>query len=204
MGGTGSSIGELIDVLADQDLPLIALGTIPMRGENAIVKVNSVRAINELAQSRAQTFMIVDNARADELVRDVPMADYYSHMNAAIVEPLDGMNRLNSREDLHSLRSFDGEEFRKLLLAGGVMNYGTAELSHLTLDELNEAVHHSLRAGELMPPGFEPSSMSYIAVILEAAESTLAKVPMSVNRSFPSALEERNPRRSHRSRYLQF
>lgn len=183
-GGTGSSLGALIEVLADVPLPLLALVTIPMRGENAIVKVNAVRAINQLASAPLRSLMIVDNARADELVRDAPMADYYRRINAAIVEPLDSLNRLNSRSELKSLRSFDGEEFRKLLLAGGVLNYGHVRLNAFSEQELNEATHHCLRAGELMPPGFEPNNVAYLAAIITASAQTLARVPMSVIDNF--------------------
>lgn len=183
-GGTGSSLRALIDALQEQPLPLLALVTLPMRGENAIVKVNAVRALSQLTDANIRNLMIVDNARADELVRDASMSEYYAKVNQAIIEPIDQLNRLNSREDLQSLRSFDGEELRKLLLAGGVLNYGSMTIGHLTLQELNEAVHHCLRAGELMPPGFEPTNVSYLAVIISASTPTLAKVPMSVIDSF--------------------
>ena len=65
--------------------------------------------------------MMVANARLEALFPDVDVLSYYPTANAAIVDALDEFNRLNSRMELRSIRSFDGEDLRKVLLSGGVV-----------------------------------------------------------------------------------
>ncbi len=183
-GGTGSAVAHLAQLLSTQSLPVIALATLPMRGENAIVKVNAVKAVGELTKAPLSSLMLIDNARADTLAQGASMAEYYTQVNRAIVEPLDNLNRLNARDELHSLRSFDGEELRKLLLTGGILNYNAIELEELSLESLNNTVHQCLSQGRLMPPGFDEQNISYLALILEASATTLSNVPMAMIDAF--------------------
>ncbi len=178
-GGTGSSLRALVAALEPLALPLVALMTLPTDDESGIVKVNAVRAVNELIDAPMLGWIFVDNQRLSELNQDVSIVDYFAHVNDRIASPIDGLNRLNDREDVRSIRSFDGEDLRKLLLSGGVLNYGTVELPQLTADEVVGALRDALDDSELMPRGFDVGSVSYLGWVVEAPEAALAGVPMS-------------------------
>lgn len=178
-GGTGSSVAELINVLADEDLPLIALMTLPTEGESGLAKVNAVRAINELVDAPLLGWIFIDNGRIASLNRDISVMDYYAHINGQIIQPLDALNRLNARDDVRPIRSFDGEDFRKLLLSGGVLNYAVAKVPSLSTEEVVGTVKDCLESSEIMPSGFDITRMSYLGLVIEAPESVLANVPIS-------------------------
>lgn len=175
-GGTGSALNQLVETLKDEGLPMVGLMTLPMDSESGIVKVNAVRAINQLVDAPLDGWVFVDNARISKLNQDVSIVDYFAHINGRIAAPLDELNTLNEREDLSAIRSFDGEDFRKLLLAGGVLHYDVVELPALGTDSILGAVRSSLESGELMPSGFEVDSVAYLGLVLEASEEALSKV----------------------------
>ena len=179
-GGTGSSIIELVNVLKDDELPLLGLMTLPTESESGIAKVNAVRAINEIVDSPLLGWIFVDNGRIASLNADVAVADYFAHINSQIAAPLDTFNRLNARQDMKAIRSFDGEDFRKLLLSGGVLNYGFSELPGISTEEVVGTVRDCVESSELMPSGFDIERLSYLGLVLEAPESALAAVPISV------------------------
>ncbi|MCK6552231.1 hypothetical protein L6R52_40750, partial [Myxococcota bacterium] len=179
-GGTGSSIAELIKVVKSEELPIVALVTLPTEGESGIAKVNAVRAINELVDAPLLGWIFVDNARIGDLNQDISVVDYFAHINGQIASPIDALNRLNDRDDIKAIRSFDGEDFRKLILSGGVLNYGIATLPNITTEEVVGTIRDAIEASELMPAGFEMSRLSYLGIVIEASESVLAGTPISV------------------------
>lgn len=178
-GGTGSSLAALARVLEPEGLPLVALATLPSGNESGITKVNAMRAINELVAMPLLGWIFVDNSRLAELNQDVSIVDYFAHVNGQIASPIDALNRLNDRHDLKSIRSFDGEDLRKLLLSGGVMSYGVVELPNVTVDEVVGALRDSLESSDLMPAGFDMASVSYLGLVVEATDAALAETPIS-------------------------
>lgn len=175
-GGTGSALNQLVETLKDEGLPMVGLMTLPMDSESGIVKVNAVRAINQLVDAPLDGWVFVDNARISKLNQDVSIVDYFAHINGRIAAPLDELNALNEREDLAAIRSFDGEDFRKLLLAGGVLSYNVLELPKLGTEAILSAVRSSLESGELMPSGFDLDSVAYLGLVIEAGEEELSQV----------------------------
>lgn len=189
-GGTGSSLAELVNVLADEDLPIVALMTLPTEGESALAKVNAVRAINEIVDAPLLGWVFVDNGRIASLNQDISVVDYYAHINGQIVHPLDALNRLNARSDVRPIRSFDGEDFRKLLLSGGVLNYATTQIPKISTDEVVGAVKDCLDASEIMPGGFDMARLSYVGLVIEAPESALAEAPISTFEEIAETLKD--------------
>ena len=190
-GGTGSALAELVEVLKNEDLPLVALMTLPTDGESALAKVNAVRAVNEIVNAPLLGWIFADNARISALHPNISVVDYFSHINARIIEPLDALNGLNARPDVTPIRSFDGEDFRKMLLSGGVLNYALAELDQLSVDEVVGAVERSIEDSELMPAGFELSRLSYLGLVIEAPENELAKTSIRLFETVASELKSR-------------
>jgi tubulin-like protein CetZ len=179
-GGTGSSVAELIKVLEGHELPMVALMTLPTETESGIAKVNAVRAINEVVNADLMGWIFVDNGRIAKLNPDVSIVDYYAHINGEIASPIDALNRLNDRGKLRAIRSFDGEDYRKLLLSGGVLNYSVTELPEITVEEVVGTVRDSIEASELMPAGFDLKKMSYLGLVIEGSDKALSSTPISV------------------------
>ena len=189
-GGTGSAVATLIEVLEEEDLPLIGLMTLPTEAESGLAKVNAVRTINEVVDAGLLGWVFIDNGRLASLNLDVSVTEYYGAVNGQIVEPLDALNRLNSRDNIRPIRSFDGEDFRKLLLAGGVLNYATTEIQDLTVDEIVGAVKKKVQSSDLMPSGFDIERVSYLGLIIEAPTTALANTPIAVFEQFHDSLKK--------------
>ncbi len=179
-GGTGSSVSALVEILKDESLPLMALMTLPTEGESGLAKVNAVRAVNEMVDAQLLGWVFADNARIASLNPNVSIVDYYAHINGQIAAPIDALNCLNAREDLTPIRSFDGEDFRKLLLSGGVLNYAVAELPGISIEEVVGTIRDCIEESDIMPAGFDIARISYLGIVIEASESALAESPISV------------------------
>jgi cell division GTPase FtsZ len=178
-GGTGSALSELIRVLADLELPLVALGALPSEHESGIAKVNALRAINDVVAESVQGLIFMDNGR---LARDhgkISVDRYYPEINKLIMEPLDALNRLNTRRELTPIRSLDGEDIRTLMLSSGIMSFMTTTLRGLTRDGVVQAVHDGLLHNSMQPEGVQLKSISYLGLVIEAPEGMLADTPFS-------------------------
>ncbi|MCB9666604.1 MAG: hypothetical protein H6715_00555 [Myxococcales bacterium] len=191
-GGTGSAIRELVKVITDIATPIVCLVTLPMDSESGIAKVNAVRAINELLESALDGWILVDNAQLAAHNPDAAAFNYLSLINQQIIEPLDAFNRLNEAPDMHAIRAFDGEDFRKVLLAGGIVHYDTMECMEPSLDasRVLQLVQQSLDGGTLMPAGFNPGHLSHLALIVQTPEAVLAETPMAMFNQLNEELKE--------------
>lgn len=178
-GGTGSSVSELVSVLAALDLPMIVLATLPNEYESGIAKVNAVRAVSDLVKHENIGWIFADNSRLSTQHGGVSLDKYFEKVNSVIIRPLDELNRLNNRKGIHPIRSLDGEDFRALLLSNGVLNYSEGVLQILTVDSVIERVREALQQSSMMPHGFSPEEVAYMGVVLEAGEEVLRGTPFS-------------------------
>jgi cell division GTPase FtsZ len=178
-GGTGSAVAELIRVLAELELPIIVLATLPSEHESGIAKVNAVRAINELVKESVLGWIFIDNSRLGKNHGEVSLDRYYPEINKIIMEPIDALNHLNGRDDVSPIRSLDGEDIRSLMLSSGIMSFVTASLPRLTGDTLIQAVRDGLLHNSVQPEGFQLENVSYLGVVIEAPEAMLADTPFS-------------------------
>jgi cell division GTPase FtsZ len=179
-GGTGSCAAEFCKVIEDLALPIVIVTTLPHGYESGIAKVNALCGVRDLATTPSGGWVLIDNARLAKLHRGASIGTYFETINRAIVEPLDIFNRLNERESTHAIRTLDGEDFRTLLLAGGVLNYATATLPKLAADGVVEAVRGSLADNPMMPTGGSLADVSYLGLVIEASERALAESPFSL------------------------
>jgi cell division GTPase FtsZ len=178
-GGTGSAVSELIRVLAELELPIIVLATLPSEHESGIAKVNAVRAISELVKENVLGWLFVDNSRLARNHGDVSLDRYYPEINKIIMEPLDALNHLNSRNEITPIRSLDGEDIRSLMLSSGIMSFVTTTMPKLTGDGLIQAVRDGLLHNSVQPEGFQLENISYLGLVIEAPESMLADTPFT-------------------------
>lgn len=181
-GGTGSSIRELVKIVSQIAVPIVCMVTLPMDSESGIAKVNAVRAINELLESALDGWILIDNAQLASHNPDAVARNYFALINQQIIHPFDELNRLNERPGSHAIRAFDGEDFRKVLLAGGILHYDIIRCDDTSLDStrIMELVQRSLEDSRLMPAGFDPAHLSHLALIVETPESVLAHTPMAM------------------------
>jgi cell division GTPase FtsZ len=176
-GGTGSAVGELVKILSDLSLPILVLATLPNDHESGIAKVNAVRAINELVKENLLGWVFVDNSRLAKNHGDVAFGKYYTEINKLILEPIDALNRLNSRDEITAIRSLDGEDFRTLLLSGGILSFSTTTLPRLSADTVLQAVREGALRSSVNPEGFQLENVSYMGVVIEAPDAMLADTP---------------------------
>jgi cell division GTPase FtsZ len=176
-GGTGSAVAELIRTLADLSLPMIVLATLPNDHESGIAKVNAVRAVNELVKENLLGWIFVDNSRLAKNHGAVSLDKYYAEINKIILEPLDALNQLNSRDDITAIRSLDGEDFRTLLLSGGIVTFASCQMPRLSVDGVIQAVRDGVLHSSINPEGFQLENVSYMGVVIEAPDSMLADTP---------------------------
>ena len=176
-GGTGSAVGELIKILSDLSLPVLVVATLPNDHESGIAKVNAVRAVNELVKENLLGWVFVDNARLAKNHGDVAFSKYYAEINKLILEPIDALNKLNSRDEITAIRSLDGEDFRTLLLSGGILSFSTTTLPRLSADAVLHAVREGALHSSVNPEGFQLENVSYMGVVIEAPDAMLADTP---------------------------
>ena len=180
-GGTGSAVAELLSELAQLDLPIVVLATLPTDNESAIAKVNAVRAINEMvAQQRVLGYVFIDNARLAKDHGGMSFDRYYSEINRLIVDPLDALNRLNGRDELVPIRTLDGEDFRRLMLSSGILSFAVSKLPRLSAEALLDAVTEGLLHSHMHPDGYRFENITYLGLVIEAPESVLANAPFAM------------------------
>lgn len=180
-GGTGSVVGELVRVLEDLDVPILAVTTLPSASESGITKVNAIKAVNQLVTSPLSGRIFIDNDRLVEAFPDLDVVSYYPAVNAKVLSPLDEMNRLNAREDVWSIRTFDGEDLRKVLLSGGVLQTHVAKLDEkrpLDADELVRVVSECVGGGAHLAQGLTLAEVAYLALVIVGPERALRATPM--------------------------
>ena len=136
-----------------------------------------MRGTNALVQMEGLSWIFVDNSRLAEAHSDVPMDRYYETINNVIVEPLDALNRMNSSSELLPIRTLDGEDLRRLLLAGGVINYASVELQSLEVDAVLKSLGNALQSSAIMPSGYALDQVATIGIVIQAPDEILSRTP---------------------------
>lgn len=178
-GGTGSSASELVRVLEDLNLPMMVLATLPTENESGMAKVNAMRGAAALVDLQGLSWIFVDNSRLARQHGDVSMDRYFDTINSVIVSPLDSINRINHTSDLRPIRTLDGEDLRRLLLAGGVINYADNQLASLDVDSVLTSVREALLSSSIMPAGYALEQVATIGIVIQAPEKMLTRTPFS-------------------------
>jgi hypothetical protein len=179
-GGIGSCTPELVALLHEQGVPIVALTALPHHHESGLAKVNALCAIRDLAQARPFGWVMIDDAKLARLHRDVPINAYFETINRAIVEPLDAWNRLNERDSAVPIRALGSEDLRTLLLAGGILCFHARELAKLSALDVIDTVRTGLADNPIMPSGSELADVAYLGLVIEAPEAVLAQIPFSL------------------------
>ncbi|MBN2361599.1 MAG: HEAT repeat domain-containing protein [Deltaproteobacteria bacterium] len=179
-GGTGSCISELAAMLEPLQIPLLALATLPSEAESGIVKVNAVRAASALVERPFAGRLIIDNQRIIGAFGDVDVLSYYPQVNREILAPLHALNVLNMSHENQSLRSFDSEDLRKVLLSSGVLVVGSQEIDQISGMEARELlgiVRKQIDGGRLLAAGLPLDKVAYLGAVLVAPAGVLKETP---------------------------
>jgi len=175
-GGTGSAVGDLIRALGPLSLPLVVMATLPNEHESGIAKVNAVKAINVIVKENLLGWVFVDNSRLAQANGDVALDRYFPVVNKQICEPIDAFNGLNAREDYVPIRALDGEDFRALLLSGGILNVASVSLPQLNVETVMQGVRDAIQYSAVMPEGFSIEQLSYLGLVLEGPAASLEQM----------------------------
>jgi cell division GTPase FtsZ len=192
-GGTGSAVDELIKVLEPLEIPLVVLATLPSDGESGIAKVNAVRAVDAITRLPVAGRFFVDNGRLLESFPGVDVISYFQKVNARVLGPLDELNRLNVRDDTWSIKTFDGEDLRKVLLSSGALLIHTARLKEgvLASADLVDAAVKCIDGGEFLAKGTDEKKVAYLSVVVAGPEKSLKATPMQVFEEAAAELKQR-------------
>lgn len=182
-GGTGSSCDAMIEVLAPLEIPILAVTTLPADNESGITKVNAVKSANGIVEADLAGRLFLDNERLQERFPDIDVVNYYPTINAKVLGPLDEINRLNGQSDLWSIRSFDGEDLRKVLLSGGVLQQAIEKIptdEALTSERLVNIVQSCVDGGKHGATGLSLADCAYVALVIVGPEALLKETPARV------------------------
>lgn len=178
-GGTGSAASELVKTIEDLHLPIVVLATLPTENESGMAKVNAVRGASALLQQQNLSWIFVDNSRLAKRHCDVGIDRYFDTINSVIVSPIDAINRINHGTDQRPIRTLDGEDLRRLLLSGGIINYATDQLPGLEAGAVVQNIREALGSSSLMPTGYALEEVTTIGVVIQAPEDMLSHTPFS-------------------------
>ncbi|MBM4360951.1 MAG: hypothetical protein FJ096_22860 [Deltaproteobacteria bacterium] len=187
-GGTGGNLAELVNLLAAQEFPVLALGVLPSASEGHRTKTNALWALNELVDSAAEAILLIDNDKLFAVGSGANAVRFMNDCNLAFVRSFDALNCLAGRESLRPLRTFDPNDLRQVMRFGGVTVFGAERVQgDLTSESLVAAFRDALSRNELLAGGFETQDAVMVASVLTANESTLADVS---SREFDEYLRE--------------
>lgn len=182
-GGSGAGSCEtLVDLLADSGKPLVVITVLPMDTEDSQTKSNALETLSKLAKfaqtKRINNLIVIDNAKIENIFKDVSQIEFYNVANKVIVDPIDVFNTLSSMPS--AVKSLDPMEFSKIFLdSEGLTIYGEFSVSNYIDDTaIAEAVINNL-TNNLLATGFDLKQSKYVGYIIAANKEVWSKIPAS-------------------------
>lgn len=167
----------------DVDKRVGVILTLPMNTEAASMRVamNSISVatkISDLADSGSITpLIILDNDRARETYKRVPMLNFWPTLNEGIVGLFDAFNKVSMWQS--NLTSFDPADYATVIQSGGHTIMGLTSVKRdQCADETQilKVVSASLDR-TLLADGFDMSTATYAASIVVGDPETMSNVP---------------------------
>lgn len=177
-GGTGSAIGDFLESFDRDIAPTVALVTLPSGGQPAQRKTHALRAVQQLTQAELQGMVLIDDGRLAEKESSLSVLDFYNRVNEQVVDPLDALNRLDSREDLSPVRGIQANRLQQILTRGGVLAYGVRDVKDLDLETIGEAVMGIVADGEVVAGELDPGTIGTMQIALVAPKAVLENTPV--------------------------
>lgn len=180
-GGTGGNLAELVNMLALQEFPVLAVGVLPSAAEGHRTKTNALWAVNELLDSAAEAIFLVDNDKLFSRNAASSAVQFMDDCNATFVKAFDAWNQLASAGGLRAIRTFDPNDLRQVLRFGGVTMFGSVPVEgKLSRDSLVSAFLDVLNKNPILASGFESQDAVMVGSIVVATDGVLETVSASV------------------------
>ncbi|MBI4701111.1 MAG: hypothetical protein HY744_08125, partial [Deltaproteobacteria bacterium] len=184
-GGTGGNLAALVEMIASKGFAVIALAVLPASSESYEVKVNALRALNELLDANFSSLVIVDNQKLYARFAGAGVDKFLREANAAVARAFDELNRLPGDEGLTSIRSFDASDLRQALLSGAVTVFGSRDVDEpLGRESLLQAFDGIVNDNELLASGFAQNEIVMVGSLIAANGQVLAETPATVFEEF--------------------
>lgn len=190
-GGTGACLPALIEILSALGRPILAAFVMPAEDEPSPVKVNAVRACNRLLSSGAQGLLALG---AGQYVGAGQVASPAASVASGLADVVHEINRIGIREDLTSVRTFDGEDLRRVLFAGRFVTLGHRGLDpsvELTSDAVVDAFAGIATGSAPLLGGHAIERSSFAALALMMPRRMLTSTPSRVFERAAAMLRER-------------
>lgn len=188
-GGTGGNLGQVVTLLADSGLPVIALAVLPASAESHTAKVNALQGINTLLDAPFEALCVVDNQRLHTAFADAGIEGFLRSGNAALVSAFDALNGVEATGDLTALRRLDPPELRHTLLSGGAVVFGSAPLDgSLRADPVLDTLRSVVTDHEVLGSGYEPGDAVVVSVVLVVGAEALADTPPTALQTLTDAI----------------
>lgn len=190
-GGTGACLPALVEILAALGRPILAAFVMPAEDEPSPVKVNAVRACNRLLSSGAHGLVALGAGRS---MTAASVATPAASVAGDLAEVVHEINRIGIREDLTSVRTFDGEDLRRVLFAGRFVTLGCRGLDPsvgLTSEAIVDAFAGIATGSAPLLAGHAIERSSFAALALLMPRRMLTSTPSRVFEGAAAALRER-------------
>jgi len=190
-GGTGANLAQVVELLARDERPVIAMAVLPASSESHTAKVNALQGINALLDVPFEALVMVDNQKVYAAFSSAGIDQFLHEGNRAVVSCFDELNKLSAQEGLSSIRSFDPQELRHTLLSGGVVVFGSRAIDDsLTPESLLEVVRSTIAQHEYLGGGYELEDAVVISAVTVSNADVLADTPATVFEDFSAALKK--------------
>ncbi len=189
-GGTGANLAQVVELLAGDDCPVIALAVLPSSSESHTAKVNALQGINALLDAPFEALMMVDNQKVYAAFSNAGIDQFLHEGNRAVVSAFDELNTLSGQGELSSIRSFDPQQYQHTLLSGGVVVFGSRTVDqNLSPESLMDTVRGALADHEYLGAGYELADAVVIGAVMVASADVLADTPATVFEDFSAELK---------------
>jgi len=181
-GGSGAGSHEVIlDVLANNGLPIVVICVLPSSNEDVQTKqnaLNTLASLAKLAQNNViNNLIVVDNSKLEILYSNVSHQDFFNVANKAVFSTLDAFNVFSMQPSIS--KSLDSMEFAKILIDGGGLGLtGELVVTDYASDDtaLAKAAIESLE-GNLFASGFDLGQAKFAGVIFAGNSEAWKNIP---------------------------
>lgn len=176
-GGTGGNLALLAERLEDLGRSISFMTVLPADFEGTQVKMNAVKAIDELTALNMGSTLMVDSATLIDRASEGGMMKLYERIDNLIVTPLDELNSISYDESLLPLYPFDPSDLRALMLQGGVMTLMRLDLLSEDISSPGRLIFRIWDKILRLAPvsGIDPTTASGCGVVLMAGEEAMSE-----------------------------
>ena len=174
-GGTGGNSALLAEKIRNLSESISFITVLPADFEGTQVKMNAVKAIQELSELNMGSIMMIDSAKLIDRPGEGGMMRFYERVGDLVVTPLDELNAISYDESLLPLYPFDPSDLRGLMLQGGVMTLMRLDLLPADISHPGRLIFRMWDGMLRLTPisGIDPTTASGCGMLLVAGEEAM-------------------------------